>query len=64
LSPVLQKNRNFARKARDLRHWLLFMSDKVINVKAKVKRYLYRPITRPDGSRRLRFPYFETVEKD
>jgi hypothetical protein len=37
LGPVLQKNRNFARKARDLRHWLLLVSGKVINV--KVKRY-------------------------
>ena len=37
------------------------MSDKVIYVKVKVKRFLYRPITRPDGSRRLRHSDFETV---
>jgi hypothetical protein len=34
---------------------------KLINAKVKVQRSLYRPITRPEGSRRLRIPDFETV---
>jgi len=50
----------FAWKVRDLRHWLLLMSKKVINIKVNVKRSLCRPITRPEGSRRLRLTDFET----
>jgi hypothetical protein len=29
--------------------------------KVKVKQSLYRPITGPDGSRRLRLPEFQTI---
>jgi hypothetical protein len=32
LSPVLQKDGSFVRKARDLLHWLLLMSNKITNV--------------------------------
>jgi hypothetical protein len=32
-----------------------------VNGKAKVKKSLYRHITGPEGSRRLRLPDFETV---
>jgi len=61
LSPVLQKDRKFAWKVRDLIHWLLLMSHKVINAKVEVKRSLYRRIARPEDSRRLRLPDFERV---
>ena len=33
----------------------------IIYVKVKVKQSLYRPITGPEGSRRLRLPDFETI---
>jgi len=33
-----------------------------VNGKAKVKQSLYRHVTDPEGSRRLRLPDFETID--
>jgi hypothetical protein len=47
--------------------WLKLDSDKkrlfsTTKVKVKVRLYLYRPITGPEYSRRLRLAHFETID--